>query len=213
MTAASGAALLSDAAHMATHLPGFSPRAVQLEMATATAAAVDSGQRLVVEAGTGTGKTLAYLLPALASGKKVIISTATRYLQEQLADKDVPLATRILGHEVYTAVLKGRSNYLCLHRLEQAEKDPDLYDQGRLRAVRKWAARTQTGDLGEFGDPADGSCIWPKITSTADNCIGRDCPLYDRCWVMSARREAQQADLVIINHHLLFADLTLRERG
>src|SRR5699024_381010 len=160
MTAASGAALLADAAHMQAHLPGFSPRPVQTQMATAAAAAIDGGRRLVVEAGTGTGKTLAYLLPALASGEKVIISTATRYLQEQLADKDVPLATRILGHDVHTAVLKGRANYLCLHRLEQAEKDPDLYQQGRLRAVRRWAASTQTGDLGEFGDPADGSRIW-----------------------------------------------------
>lgn len=213
MSAAAGAALLDDAEHMSAYLPGFAPRAVQSEMAEAVATAVDNGERLVVEAGTGTGKTLAYLLPALASGQKVIISTATRYLQEQLADKDVPLATRILGHDVHIAVLKGRSNYLCLHRLEQAEKDPDLYDQGRLRAVRKWAARTQTGDLGEFGDLADGSRIWPKITSTADNCIGRNCPFYEQCWVMLARREAQQADLVIINHHLLFADLTLRERG
>src|SRR5699024_5120351 len=136
-----------------------------------------------------------------------------RYLQEQLADKDVPLATRILGHDVHATVLKGRANYLCLQRLEQAEKDPDLYQQGRLRAVRRWAASTQTGDLGEFGDPADGSRIWPRITSTADYCIGRDCPLYEQCWVMAARREAQQADVVIINHHLLFADLTLRERG
>src|SRR5699024_5253584 len=110
-------------------------------------------------------------------------------------------------------VLKGRANYLCLYRLEQAENDGDLYQQHRLRKLREWALRTRTGDLGEFADPADGNALWPRVTSTADNCLGKACPLYDKCWVMAARREAQKADLVIINHHLLFADLTLRERG
>jgi ATP-dependent DNA helicase DinG len=110
-------------------------------------------------------------------------------------------------------VLKGRGNYLCLHRLELAESSGDLYLAPRLRAVRAWAARTQTGDVGEFGDPSDGDILWPRITSTADNCLGNDCPLYEQCWVLHARREAQAADLVIANHYLLFADLTLREAG
>lgn len=213
MNAASGAALLGDIDHMTGSLPGYAPRDVQLAMTDTVARTIDTGQRLVVEAGTGTGKTLAYLLPALASGQKIIISTATRYLQEQLADKDVPLAQNVLGHTVHSALLKGRSNYLCLYRLEQAENDTDLRQTQQLRQVREWSLRTQTGDLGEIADPADGNALWPRITSTTDNCLGKSCPLFDKCWVMEARREAQQADLVIINHHLLFADLTLRERG
>ncbi|HLQ84662.1 MAG TPA: DEAD/DEAH box helicase, partial [Salinisphaeraceae bacterium] len=213
MSAAAGAALLVDTGAMTARLPGYAPRAVQATMASAVAGAIDDGRNLVVEAGTGTGKTLAYLLPALASGRKVIVSTATRYLQEQLATKDVPLAQQILGYELDTAVLKGRANYLCLYRLEQAEDNPDLQQYQRLRAVRAWAARTRTGDLGEFADPGDGDALWPRITSTADNCLGKACPLFEQCWVMAARRKAQQADLVIINHYLLFADLTLREQG
>lgn len=213
MTAAAGAALFADDTALTAALPGYRPRGGQAEMAEAVARAVDEGGRLVIEAGTGTGKTLAYLLPALASRRKVIVSTATRYLQSQLAEKDVPLAQAVLGRSVHTAVLKGRSNYLCLHRLELAETSGDLYLASRLRAVREWAARTRTGDIGEFGDPSDGDALWPRITSTTDNCLGTDCPLYDQCWVLHARREAQAADLVIANHYLLFADMTVREAG
>jgi len=214
MSAAAGAALFEDDARLQQVLPGYAARAGQAEMASAVARAIDDSGRLVVEAGTGTGKTLAYLLPALASGHKVIVSTATRYLQSQLDEKDVPLAQQVLQRDWHTTVLKGRSNYLCLHRLELTEKTSgDLYLGPKLRAVRDWAARTRTGDLGEFGDLADGSALWPRITSTTDNCLGSDCPLYDKCWVVAARREAQAADLVIVNHYLLFADLTLRESG
>lgn len=213
MTAAAGAALFEDDAALAAALPGYRPRAGQAEMAAAVARAMDESGRLVVEAGTGTGKTLAYLLPAIASRRKVIVSTATRYLQTQLAEKDVPLAQTVLGRSVHTAVLKGRSNYLCLHRLELAETSGDLYLAPRLRKVREWAGRTQTGDIGEFGDPGDSDPLWPRITSTTDNCLGTDCPLYDQCWVLHARREAQAADLVIANHYLLFADMTVREAG
>src|SRR5699024_9389293 len=187
----------------AAHLPGYAAREAQTEMAAAVAVAVAQGTHLVVEAGTGTGKTLAYLLPALASGQKVIISTATRYLQEQLADKDVPLAQKILNRNAHTAILKGRGNYLCLYRLEQTDNSGELYQQQRLRQVHDWAKRTRTGDLGELADPADGDALWPRITSTADNCLGKACPLYDTCWVMAARREALRADVVIINHYLL----------
>ncbi|MGN8199156.1 ATP-dependent DNA helicase [Salinisphaera sp. RV14] len=213
MTAAAGAALFQDDAALAAALPGYRPRPGQAEMASAVAQAMDGGGRLVVEAGTGTGKTLAYLLPALASRRKVIVSTATRHLQTQLAEKDVPLAQAVLGRSVHTAVLKGRSNYLCLHRLELAEHSGDLYLGPRLRRVRDWAGRTKTGDIGEFGDPSDGDALWPRITSTTDNCLGTDCPLYDQCWVLHARREAQAADVVIANHYLLFADMTVREAG
>jgi ATP-dependent DNA helicase DinG len=223
MTAATGAALFTAPDRLRTRLPDYAPRAGQAEMAQAVAEAIDAGGqsahgqptrgRLVVEAGTGTGKTLAYLLPALASHRKVIVSTATRYLQSQLAEKDVPLAQTILGRAVHTAVLKGRANYLCLHRLELTERSGDGYLARKLRALRSWAARTATGDLGEFGDLADGDPLWPRITSTPDNCLGAECPLFDRCWVVAARRAANAADLVIANHYLLFADLTLRESG
>ncbi|ROO32714.1 ATP-dependent DNA helicase [Salinisphaera japonica] len=213
MTAADGAALFTDDTALAEALPGYRPRPGQADMAAAVARTIDDGARLVVEAGTGTGKTLAYLLPALASRRKTIVSTATRYLQSQLADKDVPLAQTILGRGFHVTVLKGRANYLCLHRLEVAEGAMDMYSAPRIRAVREWAKTTQTGDIGEFGDPSDGDPIWPRITSTTDNCLGTECPLYDKCWVLHARREAQAADLVIANHYLLFADLTLRESG
>ena len=213
MSAAAGAALFGDDAALAAALPGYAARAGQAEMAQAVAQAIDAGSRLVVEAGTGTGKTLAYLLPALASRRKIIVSTATRYLQSQLDDKDVPLAQTVLGRDVHATVLKGRANYLCLHRLNLTEGSGDLYLAPKIRAVREWAARTQTGDLGEFGDLGDGDALWPRITSTTDNCLGQECPLYEQCWVVHARREAQAADLVIVNHYLLFADLTLRESG
>ena len=213
MSAAAGAALFSDDDALSRALPGYAARAGQAEMASAVARAIDAGERLVVEAGTGTGKTLAYLLPALASQRKIIVSTATRYLQSQLDDKDVPLAQTVLGRSVHATVLKGRANYLCLHRLNLTEASGDLYLAPKIRAVRDWAARTTTGDLGEFGDLGDGDALWPRITSTTDNCLGQECPLFDQCWVVHARREAQAADLVIVNHYLLFADLTLRESG
>jgi len=213
MSAAAGAAIFDDATALAAALPGYAARAGQAEMAHAVAEAIDNGGRLVVEAGTGTGKTLAYLLPAMASGRKIIVSTATRYLQSQLDDKDVPLAQTVLGRRMHVTVLKGRANYLCLHRLNLTEASGDLYLGAKLRAVRDWAASTRTGDLGEFGDLGDGDALWPRITSTTDNCLGQECPLFDQCWVVNARREAQAADLVIVNHYLLFADLTLRESG
>lgn len=198
---------------LSRELPGFAPREVQRRMAVAVAAALDAGGRLLVEAGTGTGKTLAYLVPALASGRKVIVATATRNLQEQIYRKDVPLVRRALGRRPRVSLLKGRGNYLCRHRLDLAEAAGDLWLSERLPAVRDWAARTATGDLAEIGDVGDGDPLWPRITSTTDNCLGKKCPEYERCWVLTARREAQDADVVIANHHLLFADMTLREEG
>lgn len=201
---------------LAAHIPGYSPRPVQQDMAEAVAAALESGEHLLVEAPTGTGKTLAYLLPALASGHKVIISTATRHLQDQLYSKDVPLVRAALGRPLKVSLLKGRSNYLCLHRLSLTETAGDLRRADlltRLRNIRQWAGRTRSGDIGEIGDPADGSPLWPRVTSTADNCLGTSCPVYDKCWVIEARRKAQAADLVIVNHYLLFADMSLREEG
>ncbi len=201
---------------LAAQVPGYSPRAVQQEMAESVASALQSGQHLLVEAPTGTGKTLAYLMPALTSGCKVIVSTATRHLQDQLFSKDVPLVQAALDRPLKVSLLKGRSNYLCLHRLSLTESAGDLRRADllkRLRDIRVWAGRTRTGDIGEIGDPADASPLWPRVTSTADNCLGTSCPVYDKCWVVEARRAAQAADLVIVNHYLLFADMSLREEG
>lgn len=213
MTASDGAAIFADEQTLSSILSGYRPRPGQTAMAEAVAQTLDSRSRLVVEAGTGTGKTLAYLLPALASRQKIIVSTATRYLQSQLADKDVPLAQTLLGRSFHAAVLKGRSNYLCLHRLALTENSGDRHLAPRLRKIRDWANRTHTGDIGEIGDASDGDPIWPKVTSTTDNCLGTDCPFFDQCWVLEARRQAQEADLVIANHYLLFADMTVREAG
>lgn len=201
---------------LSAHIPGYQPRAVQQEMADSVAYALQSGQHLLVEAPTGTGKTLAYLIPALASERKVIVSTATRHLQDQLFGKDVPLVRVALERPLKVSLLKGRSNYLCLHRLALTEAAGDLRQPKlltKLREIRVWAGRTHTGDIGEIGDPADASPLWPRVTSTADNCLGSTCPVYDKCWVVEARRAAQAADLVIVNHYLLFADMSLREEG
>ncbi|MES1944242.1 helicase c2 [Salinisphaera sp. PC39] len=212
MTAATGD-LFGAEGPLAHELPGYAPRAVQERMAAAVAEALGGGNRLLVEAGTGTGKTLAYLAPALASGRKVIVSTATRNLQDQIYRKDVPVVRRALGRRLRVSLLKGRGNYLCRHRLDLAEAAGDRRLAGRLHAVREWAARTATGDLAEIGDVGDGNPLWPRITSTTDNCLGGQCPEYENCWVLAARRAAQAADVVIANHHLLFADLALREEG
>lgn len=201
---------------LASQLDGYVPRAVQQDMAEAVAAAIDDRARLLVEAGTGTGKTLAYLVPALASGRRVIISTATRHLQEQVHRHDLPLVRQALAANPRTALLKGRGNYLCLHRMELTEAAGDLRSpklQAKLRRIREWSAVTRTGDLGEVGDVDDGSPIWPRVSSTTDNCLGTECPAYEQCWVVAARRGAQAADVLVVNHHLLLADLALREEG
>lgn len=201
---------------LAERLAGYEPREVQQRMAGAVESALDDDAHLLVEAGTGTGKTLAYLLPALASGRRIIVSTATRHLQEQVYESDIPTASRALNQSPRTELLKGRSNYLCLHRLAVTESAGDLRSpalQNKLREIREWASRTRTGDLGEIGDIDDGSPIWPRVSSTTDNCLGVECPVYNDCWVVGARRAAQDADVLVVNHHLLFADIALREEG
>lgn len=216
MSAAASASWFASDGPLARQVDGYNPRPEQQEMAESVAAALESSQHLLVEAPTGTGKTLAYLMPALTSGRKIIVSTATRHLQDQLFGKDIPLVQAALGRPLKVSLLKGRSNYLCLHRLSLTEaagdlRRPDLLK--RLRDIRVWSGRTQTGDIGEIGDPADSSPLWPRVTSTADNCLGTSCPVYDKCWVVEARRNAQAADLVVVNHYLLFADMSLREEG
>lgn len=197
-----------------SYLPGFQPRAGQAWMAEAVAEAIAGSGKLVVEAGTGTGKTFAYLLPALLSGRKTIISTGTKALQDQLYHRDLPLIGKAVGRPVTTALLKGRANYLCLHRLDTVAPQAsvgNLVDD--LYSVRGWRHRTKAGDRAELLDVAEDSAIWPLVTSTADNCLGSQCPLYQQCHVVKARRAAQQADLVVVNHHLLLADLAMKEEG
>lgn len=180
-------------------------------MAEAVAEALEERGRAVIEAGTGTGKTFAYLIPALLSGVKTIVSTGTKALQDQLYHRDLPLVGKAIGRPVTTALLKGRSNYLCLQRLETATADaapgPDL------DAVRQWRHETAAGDRAELSEVAEDSPVWPLVTSTAENCLGRECPFFQDCHVVKARRAAQEADLVVVNHHLLLADLALKEEG
>jgi ATP-dependent DNA helicase DinG len=193
-------------------LPGFQPRAGQAWMAEAVAETIANLDKLVVEAGTGTGKTFAYLLPALQSGRKTIISTGTKALQDQLYHRDLPLIGKAIGRPVKTALLKGRANYLCLHRLDQATDVADsLADD--LREIREWRHRTHSGDRAELTDVAEDSMVWPLVTSTVDSCLGQRCPEYSNCHVVKARRAAQEADLVVVNHHLLLADLAMKEEG
>jgi len=194
------------------HLPGFQPRAGQAWMAEAVAEAIEGSDRLVVEAGTGTGKTFAYLLPALLSGRKTIISTGTKALQDQLYHRDLPLLGKAIGRPVTAALLKGRANYLCVHRLDLVT-EPAAAIADDLNEVREWRYRTVSGDKSELIEVPEDSPVWPLVTSTADNCLGQKCPEYSKCHVVKARKAAQEADLVVVNHHLLLADLAMKEEG
>lgn len=194
----------------------FRPRAGQTEMAAAVARTVESGGVLVVEAGTGVGKTFSYLVPALLSGERVLLSTATKTLQDQLFGRDLPRLVEVLGLPVRTALLKGRASYLCLHRLETARSDATLPDRMAVRALAKieqWAQVTRTGDLAEMPGLDERSPVIPLVTSTRENCLGSQCPKFRACHVNAARRDALAADVVVINHHLFFADLAVRESG
>ncbi len=184
-------------------------------MATLVGETIAERGTLVCEAGTGTGKTFAYLVPALLSGCKTIVSTATRTLQDQLFHVDLPRIRRALGLETKVALLKGRSNYLCLHRAETAEGDPQIgpREQRELHRINAWGRATLDGDIGALADVPEESPIWPFVTSTVDNCLGQRCPRFDDCFVKEARRRAAAADLVVVNHHLLFADMALRGEG
>jgi ATP-dependent DNA helicase DinG len=203
---------------LARALPDYAYRPEQAVMAKAVGAALARLEPLIVEAGTGTGKTFAYLIPALLSGRSVIISTGTRTLQDQLFRRDVPMLAKALGLPAKLALLKGRTNYLCRHRLELATQQGALLAPERgvsrlLARVSRWAATTKSGDLAELTDLPEQSPIWPSITSTRENCLGQECPQYSRCHVIEARRNAQAADIVVVNHHLLLADLALKDEG
>jgi ATP-dependent DNA helicase DinG len=210
--------IFGSAGPLARSLPGYAVRGEQVEMAEHVAAALEGRETLIVEAGTGTGKTFAYLVPALVSGRRVILSTGTRALQDQLYHRDLPSICGALGRPVRIALLKGRANYLCRHRLDLAEQQ--AYARGVRREValaipkvRAWLHVTKRGDIAELPGMGEADPVWSWVTSTRENCLGTECPVYDQCFVLAARREAQAADIVVVNHYLLMADLVLKEEG
>jgi ATP-dependent DNA helicase DinG len=197
-------------------LDGYVPRESQQRMAQRVAEALAGRERLLVEAGTGTGKTFAYLVPALLSGLRVLLSTGTRNLQDQLYNRDIPTLAGALGRPLRTALLKGRANYLCRWQLQGLETQGNLLPGGRpgeLAAISAWAAGTRSGDLAELPELGENHPLRPQLTSTRESCTGSRCPEFSRCHVFAARRAALEAELVVVNHHLLLADLALKEDG
>jgi len=207
---------LSDDGAFASANPGFKSRDVQQQMSVAVNQAIQSQSNLVVEAGTGVGKTFAYLLPALLSEKQLVISTGTKNLQDQLFKRDLPAILRILELNPRVALLKGRNNYLCLYRLENtlaSGRLPDPKAVKHLSVVNRWRDKTLTGDLGDLSVLPEKSSIIPLVTSTAENCLSQDCPFIDECYLSAARERARKAKVLVVNHHLLLADLVLKEDG
>ncbi|MBM4181693.1 MAG: ATP-dependent DNA helicase [Betaproteobacteria bacterium] len=197
-------------------IPGYRPRAQQLEMTLRIAEALENRGRLVAEAGTGTGKTLAYLVPAMLFGGKVILSTGTKTLQDQLFHRDIPAVREALARPVTVALLKGRANYVCPYHLERNLADARLASREEalhLRAIARYAAVTDSGDRMACGEVPEDSPAWSRATSTRDNCLGGDCPQHKACFVLKARKKALEADLVVVNHHLFFADVWLKDEG
>lgn len=206
----------SDDGLLSSNIKGFRPRAAQLEMAQAVGRAVKFATPVVVEAGTGTGKTFAYLVPALLSGKKTIVSTGSKNLQDQLFNRDLPTIQKALKYNGKVALLKGRANYLCLERLDQVVAMGVLGDKSvlaDLSKVSKWHNSTKTGDLSECITIAEDSPILPQLVSTTESCLGSDCPHFKDCYVVQARRKAMEADVVVVNHHLFCADMAVKETG
>jgi len=209
-------AIFSDGGALAQTVRDFRVRDGQIEMADAVAAAIRENAVLVAEAGTGTGKTFAYLIPALLSGGKVIISTGTKTLQDQLFDRDIQVVREALKVPVTVALLKGRSNYICHHYLERAQREGrfESRDDARyLPVIVNFARNSSTGDRGDVPDVPESATIWPHVTSTRENCLGSECEHYAKCFVMEARKQALAADVVVVNHHLFFADVVLRDEG
>ncbi|MGN7918804.1 ATP-dependent DNA helicase [Lysobacter antibioticus] len=209
-------AALSEGGDLARNIAAFAPRSAQQDLSAAIADAFESRTALLAEAGTGTGKTFAYLVPALLSGLKTIVSTGTRALQDQLYHRDLPRVRDALGVGLKTALLKGRANYLCKYRTEQAKGEPRFTSReyaAQFQRIVSWAGRTRMGDLAELDALPEDSPLLPMVTSTAENCLGSDCPMFGDCFVIQARQRAQAADLVVVNHHLLLADLALKQEG
>ena len=221
MTASKVSQAFAQEGVLAKAIKGFSPRQAQTDMALDVAEAIDQQSSLIVEAGTGTGKTFAYLIPAFLAldpkkPKKIVVSTGTKNLQEQLFHKDIPLIKKALASNAQVALLKGRANYLCNYRLAQYQDSRGQLDAQMLQdlvKVKTWANGTQSGDIGELVNVSENSTIFPFVTSTLDNCLARDCPDYEACHLVRARKKASDADIIVVNHHLFFADLALKDTG
>ncbi len=210
------ASVFSETGALAQVVPGFRARPFQLEMAEAIEKVIKNQSVIVAEAGTGTGKTFAYLVPALLSGGKVIISTGTKTLQDQLFGRDIPTVRDALKVPVTVALLKGRANYVCHHHLERARDDgrlPTRDDVVYLARIESFARISNTGDRADLAEVPENAGVWPLVTSTRDNCLGSQCDHYDKCFVMKARKQALESDVVVVNHHLFFADVMLRDEG
>ncbi len=198
-----------------TH-PNYEFRPGQVEMAEAVAAALADHRHLIVEAGTGTGKTLAYLLPAILSGQRVVISTGTKNLQEQLFFKDIPFLEGVFGQKISACYMKGRSNYLCRQKLYDAEREPLLtgIDEVReFKVIRAWEKSTATGDRAELLEVPDNSSLWWKLDARSEYCTGQKCKQFERCFITEMQRKARESDIVVVNHHLFFADLAMRDQA
>jgi len=204
--------LLSENGVFSHAIDGFTARAGQQALSSTIQSVIKSKKVLIAEAGTGIGKTFAYLVPAIMSNKKVIISTGTRHLQDQLFHTDIPLVKKALKLDLPCSLLKGRSNYLCLYRLSIADELAFLTreTEDHLSRIRSWSKQTSNGDVAEMSEISEDSRVWPVVTSTADNCLGSECPEWSNCYVVKARREAQEADIVVVNHHVLLADMAIK---
>ncbi len=210
------ATIFAETGTLASAIPGYRPRAAQEKMSEAVANAIADNDTVIVEAGTGTGKTYAYLVPAMLWGGKVILSTGTKNLQDQLYLRDIPTVRHALNVPISVSLLKGRANYVCHYHLERAQANGRLaskQDAAWLREISRFAKTTTSGDKAELAEVPENAPVWQLVTSTRDNCLGSECPNYKECFVMRARKEAQQADLVVVNHHLFFADVVLRDTG
>lgn len=210
------ASILGEHGPFAKKLENFSVRNAQVEMAAAIQDTIADGNTLLAESGTGTGKTYAYLVPALISGNKTLISTGTKHLQEQLFHRDIPSVLDNLGLSSKVSLLKGRSNYLCLHRLQQTKGSARRLDKKQLaevEAISGWVSHTRTGDIADLVDVPEDSRVWPHVTSSVDNCLGQGCSYFEDCYVNKARKQALTSDVVVINHHLFFADKALKSDG
>ena len=210
------AEVLGERGPFAEQLDNYTVRDAQLAMAAAIEKTIDERQTLLAESGTGTGKTFAYLVPALLSGRKTLVSTGTKHLQEQLFHRDIPTVLKTLGISVNVSLLKGRSNYLCLHRLQYTRGSSRGLDKKQttdLEHVSSWTSRTRSGDIGDLSEVAEDSRVWPLVTSSVDNCLGQSCSYFEDCFVNKARKAALKSEVVVINHHLFFADKALKNDG
>ena len=216
LTALKSADVLAENGLLSQAIAGFTPREAQQTMADAIEKSIALQGQLVIEAGTGTGKTFGYLVPVFLAQKKTIISTGTKNLQDQLFLNDIPVIKKIFADPMKVVLLKGRSNYLCLQRMQRSREEGRFASRqlvGELQTVFEWSAHTKTGDMAELDAIAEDSGIAPYVTSTVDNCLGQDCGFYKDCFVVKARQQALAADIVIVNHHLFFADMALQEEG